>query len=299
VVLFAVWGGTTYAWSSPEVIGVGVGFVVFAALFVVGEKYAAEPLMPLRLFRNRAFTLASLIGICVGVAMLGAVSYLAFFLQEVDHVSATVSGLLTLPFVGGLLVSSISAGRIVSATGRYKIFPILGTAIGCVGLGLLSRMSVTSTRWENGIYMAVLGLGLGLVLQMLVLIVQNGASVHDLGASTAAANYFRQIGGTVGSGVVGSVFASRLAHKIPTLLPPGLRASQVPNVAALTPKAIDALPPVIQHALAAGYAYALPPIFLALVPMMAVGFVLALFVKETRLRTSVGDEAENPAAVSA
>ena len=297
-VLFSTWGGTTYKWTSPVTIGVGAGFIVLAILFVINERYAAEPLMPLHLFRNRAFNLASLIGIFVGIAMFGSVGYLGFFLQMVDHVSATVSGLLMLPFVGGMLISSITSGRIVTSTGRYKVFPILGTAVACTGLGLLSRMSVTSTRLENGVYMFVMGFGIGLVMQILILIVQNGASVRDLGSSTAAANYFRQIGGTVGSGVVGAVFASRLAHRAKELLPPGAGA-HVASVQALTPKTLDAMPPDIKHALVAAYAYALPPIFLALVPMMAFGFVLAFFVKEVRLRTTLGDETESPDAASA
>jgi EmrB/QacA subfamily drug resistance transporter len=298
VVLFSVWGGTTYKWTSPVTIGVGAGFIVLAILFLVTERYAAEPLIPLRLFRTSAFNLAGLIGAFVGVALFGAVSYLGFFLQMVDHVSATVSGLLMLPFVGGMLVSSIGSGRIVSATGRYKIFPILGTAVATVGLGLLSRMSTTSTRVENGIYMAVLGFGIGLVMQILILIVQNGAPARDLGSATAAANYFRQIGGTVGSGIVGAVFASRLTSKVTQLLPPG-SAAHMPNVQALTPKALDSLPPTIEHALVTAYSDALPPIFLALVPVMVVGFVLAFFVKEIRLRTTIGDTppaaAEEPA----
>jgi hypothetical protein len=198
-----------------------------------------------------------------------------------------------LPFVGGLLVSSITSGRIVSATGRYKIFPIAGTAIAAVGMGLLSRMSMTSTRVDNGIYMAVLGLGIGLVLQILVLAVQNGAAPRDLGAATAANNYFRQIGGTVGAGIVGALFTSRLTSKIPHLLPPG-SATHLPNLQGLTPKELSALPANVEHALVEAYSYALPPIFLYLVPVLGVAFVLSLFLKEARLRTTVGDEPAGP-----
>jgi EmrB/QacA subfamily drug resistance transporter len=289
IVLFSVWGGTTYSWTSPEIIGLGAGFIVLAALFILAERYAAEPLMPLHLFRSSIFNIAGLIGLVVGVALFGAVSYIGFFLQMVDHVSATVSGLLMLPFVGGLLVSSIASGRIVTATGRYKAFPIAGTAVGTVGMALLSRMSATSTRLENGIYMAVLGLGIGLVMQILVLVVQNGAAREDLGAATAANNYFRQIGGTVGAGIVGALFATRLTSKISHLLPPGSGA-HLPNVEALTPKELSSLPPTVVHALVTAYSYALPPIFLWLAPALAVAFVLSFFLKEIRLRTSVGPE---------
>jgi EmrB/QacA subfamily drug resistance transporter len=289
IVLFGVWGGTKYAWDSAEIIGLGAGFVVLTAAFLLAERRAAEPILPLRLFRSSIFNIAGLIGLVVGVALFGAVSYIGFFLQTVDGVSATVSGLLMLPFVGGLLVSSIGSGRIVSATGRYKIFPILGTAIATVGMGLLSRLSPTSTRVENGIYMAVLGFGIGLVMQILVLVVQNAAPREDLGSATAANNYFRQIGGTVGSGIVGAAFTTRLTSKISHLLPPGSSA-HLPNVQALTPKELDALPASVHSALITAYAYALPPIFLALVPVLAAAFVLSFFLKEKKLRTTIGPE---------
>jgi EmrB/QacA subfamily drug resistance transporter len=295
-VLFSVWGGTTYAWTSPVTIGVAVGTVILAILFVIAERHAAEPIMPMRLFRNRTFNMATLIGVFVGIAMFGAVAYIGFFLQMVDGVSATVSGLLMLPFVGGMLISSITSGQIVSRTGRYKIFPILGTGIATAGLGLLSLMSATSSRLDNGIYMFVMGFGIGLVMQILVLVVQNSASASDLGSSTAVANFFRQIGGTIGSGVVGALFASRLEDHIKLLLPPSALAhvGSGGGAQALTPKLLDALPPEIKHALVLSYAYALPPIFLYLVPVMAVGFVLSWFVKEHRLRTSLGDDTGAP-----
>jgi EmrB/QacA subfamily drug resistance transporter len=289
IVLFSVWGGTKYSWRSPEIIGLGAGFVVLAALFVLTERYASEPIIPLRLFRSSIFNISALIGLVVGVALFGAVSYIGFFLQTVDHVSATTSGLLMLPFVGGLLVASIASGRIVSSTGRYKVFPILGTAIGAVGMGLLSRMSLTSTRVENGIYMAVLGFGIGLVMQILVLAVQNAAAREDLGSATAANNYFRQIGGTVGSGIVGALFTERLTFKIAHLLPPGSGA-HLPNLQGLTPKELSALPANVEHALVEAYSYALPPIFLYLVPVLAAAFVLSFFLKEKRLRTTVGPD---------
>jgi EmrB/QacA subfamily drug resistance transporter len=298
IVLFSVWGGTTYKWTSPVIIGLGVGFIVLVVLFLLAERHAAEPIIPLRLFRSSIFNISGLMGAFIGVALFGAVSYIGFFLQMVDHVSATVSGLLMLPFVAGMMVSSISSGRIVSATGKYKIYPILGTAIATIGMGLLSRMSTTSTRVENGIYMAVVGLGIGLVMQILVLVVQNATPVRDLGSATAAANYFRQIGGTVGSGIVGAVFASRLATKVTELLPPGA-SGHMPSLQALTPKELDSLSPMIEHALATAYSDALPPIYLGLVPVMAVGFVLSFFLKQIPLRTTVGESAPTPAQAPA
>ncbi|HEY3952938.1 MAG TPA: DHA2 family efflux MFS transporter permease subunit [Streptosporangiaceae bacterium] len=294
ITLLATWGGSTYAWHSPVIIGLGAGFVALAALFALAERYAAEPLIPLHLFRGSIFNVSGLIGIVVGVAMFGAVSYLAFFLQMVDHVSATVSGLLMLPFVGGMLVSSIVSGRLVSSTGKYKIFPIAGTAIAGLGMYLLSLMSTTSTRVENGIYMAVVGLGIGLVFQILVLVVQNAAAPRDLGSATAANNYLRQIGGTVGSGIVGSLFTSRLVSQLHQLLPPGA-AAHTANPQALTPQQLSSMPPALARVFTEAYANALPPIFLYLVPVMGVAFVLALFLKQQPLRTSVGP-ADEPGA---
>jgi len=287
ITLFATWGGSTYSWRSPVIIGLAAGFVALAALFVLAERYAAEPIIPLRLFRNSIFNITGLIGVMVGIAMFGSVSYLGYFLQMVDHVSPTVSGLLMLPFVGGMLVSSILSGQIVTKTGRYKIFPILGTVIAGGGLYLLSRMSISSTRVENGIYMAVLGFGIGLVFQILVVAVQNAASVRDLGSATAANNYLRQIGGTVGSGIVGSLFAARLTSKIHQMLPASASV-HAPSGQALTPQILDKMPPAIAHIFTLAYAEALPPIFLYLVPLMGASFVLALFLKEIRLRTTVG-----------
>ena len=306
ITLFATWGGSRYSWQSPVIIGLITASVVLAGLFVLVERYAAEPVIPLRLFRSSIFNISGLIGILVGIAMFGAVGYLPYFLQMVDHASATTSGLLLLPLVAGLLVSSIVSGQLVSKTGRYKIFPIVGTAVAGVGMYLLSLMSVTSTRLENSLYMVVLGLGIGLVFQVLIVVVQNAAPPRDLGSATATSNYLRQIGGTVGTGIVGSLFASRLADQLHHVLPTASTA-HVPSGQTLTPQILAKLPPAIAHIITTAYAQALTPIFLYLVPLMGVGFVLALFLKEIPLRTISNvaaqgaaaqgpDEAEVPAA---
>jgi EmrB/QacA subfamily drug resistance transporter len=298
IVLFSTWGGTTYPWHSRVIIGLGAGFAVLTIAFLMAERYAKEPVLPLRLFRSSIFNICGLIGLVIGVAMFGALAYIPTFLQMVDHVNATTSGLLMLPFVGGILVASIASGRIVTATGRYKAFPIAGTAIAAAGMALLSRMSLTSTRIDNGIYMAVLGFGIGLVMQILILAVQNAAASSDLGAATAANNYFRQIGGTLGSGIVGSLFTSRLTSKVQHMLPAGT-AGHLRSVDALTPKALAALPPALRHVLVVAYSQALPPIFRYLVPVLAAGFVASFFLKEKRLRTTVGDEPAGSAVADA
>jgi EmrB/QacA subfamily drug resistance transporter len=293
ITLFATWGGSTYSWRSPVIIGLIAGSVVLAGLFVLAERHAAEPIIPLRLFGSSVFNIAGLIGIMVGVAMFGAAGYLPYFLQMVDHASATISGLLLLPLVAGMLVSSIVSGQLVSKTGRYKIFPIVGTVIAGVGLYLLSLMSVTTTRVENSLFMVVLGLGIGLVFQVLIVVVQNAAPPRDIGSATASNNYLRQIGATVGSGIVGSLFAGRLIDKLHHTLPAGATA-HVPSGQSLTPQIVAKLPSVIAHIITTAYAQALTPIFLYLVPLMGVSFVLALFLKEIPLRTTAG-AANSPA----
>ena len=298
IVLFTTWGGTKYDWDDPIIIGLGAGFVVLAALFVVAEKFAAEPIMPLRLFKDSIFILAGLMGLIIGVAMFGAVGYIPTFLQTVDGASATGSGLLMLPFVAGMLISSIGSGRIISATGKYKIFPILGTAIAAVGMGLLSLMDIDSTKVQNGIYMAVLGLGIGLVMQVLVLVVQNSAPGRDMGAATASTNYFRQIGASIGSSIVGAVFTSRLTDKIAEHLPPQV-AAHAPSASSITPEVLKKLPPTIRHGFVQAFAEALPPIFLYLVPMLAVAFILAWFLKEKPLRSAQAPQTEPAAAPDA
>ena len=293
LVLFTTWGGTKYAWDSTVIMCLGAGVIILAALFVLAEYEAAEPIMPLRLFKDSIFNLAGLIGAIVGVAMFGALGYIPTFLQTVDGASATESGLLMLPFVAGMLVSSIGSGRIISATGRYKIFPILGTAVAACGMGLLSLMSVDSTRVQNGIYMAVLGLGIGSVMQVLVLVVQNSAPPRDMGAATASANYFRQIGASIGASIVGALFTHRLTDRLTADLPKGLAGRvRIPSVNGITPEALRHLPAPIHRAFVNAFAEALPPIFLYLVPVIAVGFVLAFFLKQIPLRTRPAGEPE-------
>lgn len=284
IVLFTTWGGTKYPWSSARVILLGVGFVVFAVAFVVAEHFASEPIIPLRLFRNSIFNVASLIGFVIGVCMFGALGYLPLFLQTVDGASATGSGMLLLPFVAGMLVSSIGSGRAIAATGRYKVFPIVGTAVAAGGLALLSRMTVDSSRTVNGIYFAVLGLGIGLVMQVLVLVVQNSVRRQEMGSATAAANYFRQIGASLGASIVGAIFTHRLTDKLETIVPPNAHV-QIPNANSITPAMLKKLPPAIKSEFIKAYADSLTPVFLYLVPLVGLAFVLAWFLREIPLRS--------------
>lgn len=227
LVLVASLGGTTWAWSSPQIIGLAVLAVVLAVLFVAVERRAAEPVLPLKLFRVRTFALSAVISFVIGFAMFGAMTYLPTFLQVVRGVTPTMSGVYMLPMVFGLLLSSTVSGQIVSRTGRWKVFPVAGTAVTTLGLLLLHQLDENSATAEMGAYFFVFGLGLGLVMQVLVLIVQNAVAYEDLGVATSGATFFRSIGASFGVAIFGTIFASRLGDQLTdafrgAALPPGV-----------------------------------------------------------------------------
>jgi EmrB/QacA subfamily drug resistance transporter len=284
LVLLTTWGGVEYAWSSGVIVGLGVVTIVLLAAFVAVERRVTEPTLPLRLFRLPTFRIATVVSLIVGVAMYGAITYLPTFLQVANGASASNSGLLIVPVMAGLLSASITAGQIITRTGRYRVFPILGMAVASLGLFLLSTLDVGSSRWESGVYMFVLGAGIGLVMQVMVLATQNEAPIGDLGVATSTVTFFRTIGGSVGVSIFGAVFTSRLTH---------LLGNAVPE--SLTPAAINQLP-VEQKAQTAGaFADAITTVFLWAVPLVLVGWVLTWFLKERPLRTSSGHAAREAA----
>ncbi|MFE1886823.1 DHA2 family efflux MFS transporter permease subunit [Streptomyces diastatochromogenes] len=288
LVLVASLGGTTWAWGSAQIIGLAVLGVVLAVAFVAVERGAAEPVLPLKLFRIRTFTLAAVISFIVGFAMFGAMTYLPTFLQVVHGISPTLSGVHMLPMVIGLLLSSTVSGQIVSRTGRWKVFPITGTAVTAIGLLLLHRLDEHSSTAVMSVYFFVFGLGLGLVMQVLILIVQNAVSYEDLGVATSGATFFRSIGASFGVAIFGTVFASRLGDKLTDAfrgvrLPPGVSADTLKS----DPRGIAALPPALRPSALNAYASAITDVFLYAAPVALLGFVLAWFLKEDRLRGSV------------
>ena len=280
LVLLTSWGGTEYAWGSRTILGLAAGAAGTTLLFLVVENYAAEPVIPLRLFRDSIFNVSGLVGAVIGVALFGAASYLPTFLQMVDGASATESGLLVLPMMGGIVGASIISGQLISRTGHYKIYPILGGAVSALGMWLLSRLGTDTPRLDYSIWMAVLGAGIGLVMPVLVLAVQNAVDPADLGTATSANNYFRQIGGSVGAAVFGTLFTNRLAHALTERLPAGAR---LPDPESITPQLVHAMPPALRDGYIRAYAEAMPRIFLYLVPVLVLGFVLAFFLKEKPL----------------
>ncbi|MFJ1589573.1 MFS transporter [Kitasatospora albolonga] len=297
LVLVTSWGGTEYAWGSRTILGLAAGAVVTTLLFVAVEHRAAEPIIPLRLFRDSIFNITGLIGAVIGIALFGAASYLPTYLQMVDGASATESGLLMLPMMLGIVGGSIVSGQLITRTGRYRIYPIVGGAVSVVGMWLLSGLEAGTSRLEYSLWQAVLGTGIGLVMSVLVLAVQNSVRPADLGTATSANNYFRQIGGSVGAAVFGTLFAGRLSDSLGVRLPTGV---ELPPPESITPQLVHAMEPALRDAYIQAYVDAMPRIFLHLVPVLVLGLVLAFFLKEKPLVSHHSPEAATgPAQIPA
>src|SRR5215467_6706155 len=266
LVLITSLGGTTFAWSSAPIFTLGAIAVVCTGLFVWAESRAAEPVVPLHLFRNRVFSASSAVGFVVGFAMFGAIAYLPQYEQIVKGASPTISGLRLLPLMAGLLTTSIICGRLVTRWGRYRIFPIVGTATMTVGLYLLSHLGVTTSLWLSSLYMLVLGAGIGASLQVLVVAVQNAVSYTDLGAST---------GGAFGTATFGAVFSNVL----PGNLAASLKGLSLPHgvtaASGASPAVLAHLQPAVHLGYITGYAHALQTVFLVATPFGALAFLLS------------------------
>ncbi|GAB6911139.1 MFS transporter [Streptomyces drozdowiczii] len=291
LVLLTSWGGTEYAWGSGTILGLGAGAAGTTLLFLFVERRAPEPIIPLRLFRDSIFNVTALVGAVVGVALFGAASYLPTFLQMVDGATATESGLLMLPMMGGIVGASVVSGQLISRTGRYRVYPIAGSAVSAVGMWLLSRLGTDTPRIEYSIAQAVLGLGIGLIMPVLVLAVQNSVRPADLGTATSANNYFRQIGGSVGAAVFGTLFAGRLADALAVRLPSG---ADLPDPESISPQLVHAMEPALRDAYIQAYADAMPRIFLYLVPVLVLGLFFAFFLKEKPLVSHSPETAAGP-----
>ncbi|QHC21316.1 MFS transporter [Streptomyces sp. GS7] len=288
LVLMTSLGGVTYPWGSWRIVGLGVLGVVLLGVFVLVERRAAEPVLPLRLFRMRTFTLTAIIGFVIGFAMFGSMTYLPTFLQVVHRVSPTMSGVHMLPMVLGMLISSTASGQIVSRTGRYKVFPIAGTAVVTLGLLLLHQLDPSSGVALTSTYFFVFGFGLGLVMQVLVLIVQNAVPYQDLGVATSGATFFRSIGASFGVSIFGTIFTNQLGPRIADALagaqlPPGITASKI----AQDPRAVAQLPPAQAAGVLNAYSLSITDVFVYAVPVVLVAFALAWFLREEPLRSSV------------
>ena len=288
--LFTTWGGSQYAWSSTTIVGLGVVGVLLLGVFVWWETKAAEPILPLSLFRSRVFSVASAMGFAIGMAMFGAIIFIPLFLQLVYGASPTSSGLRMLPLMAGLLAAAILSGRAISRMGRYRVFPIAGTAILVVGMFLLSLLSVDTAPWLASVYMLVVGVGIGLVMQVLVLVVQNDARPQDIGVATSTATFFRSVGGSFGVAIFGTIFATRLGDQLARF--PHSVTARLGSGVHLSPEQAKHLPAAIHADFLQAFAHALHGVFLFGMVLAVVPFLLSWLLKEVPLRTTLAPAAE-------
>ncbi|MFI6867852.1 MFS transporter [Nocardia sp. NPDC050406] len=290
LILGLEWGGQEYAWGSGMILGLFAGAAAALAAFVAVEFRAEEPMLPMHLFRSNVFTVCSVLSFIVGFAMLGAMTFLPAFLQYVMGVSATASGVQTLPLVVGLFATSIFSGIVVGRTGKYKIFPILGTAIMAVGLYLMSTMDEYTGFWEQSTYMMILGLGIGLTMQVLTIAVQNTVPYADLGTATSGVTFFRTIGSAFGTTIFGTLYTNQLTPNMATALE---EAKVVPPQVASNPEALWSLPFTEIAPIVHAYAESIGYVFRWVVPVAVIGFGVAWLLKQVPLRDSVRAEASD------
>jgi EmrB/QacA subfamily drug resistance transporter len=281
IVLVTTWGGTQYDWASGPILGLIAVALASSAAFIAVELRAPEPLLPLRLFRFRTFALSSAIGLLIGVAMYGAINYIPLYLQTVNGVSATDSGLLLMPLMVSMVGASFVAGTLVTRTGRYRVFPILGTSLLTVGILLICLLRSSSPWAHPGVCMVLVGLGLGFTMQIIVLATQNEVPRADLGVATSAISFFRSIGGSIGVALIGAIFTARLAGSVGDLVTGG---------EAIDPAELAALEPATRQGYVEGFAEALSGTFWFVVPLVALAVILAIGLTEAKLRESNHDE---------
>ncbi|MFE9056382.1 MDR family MFS transporter [Streptomyces mutabilis] len=290
LILATSWGGNEYAWGSAVIIGLFAGGLIALGLFCWVETRAAEPMLPMRLFSNPVFTVCSVLSFIVGFAMLGALTYLPTYLQYVDGDSATVSGVRTLPMVAGLLIASVFSGSVVSRTGRYRLFPIVGTLVMGVGLYLMSLMDPSTGAWLESLYMFVLGTGIGLSMQVLTIAVQNTVDYADLGTATSGVTFFRTLGSSFGTAVFGTIYANALGPNlrdgVSAAAGTGTADPAVIGRAATSPEGVHRLPSEASAPIIGAYADTIQTVFLWTVPVAALGLIVALFLKQVQLRDS-------------
>ena len=293
LILFASLGGISWAWASLPSVACAVLGVVLAVAFLYAEKVAAEPVIPLKLFRVRVFNAASAIGFVMGFAMFGALTFLPLFMQNVKGVSPTVSGLRILPLMLGMLGASVTSGRLVTRWGRYKVFPIVGMALMTVGAYLLSLIDASTDNWVLAFYMFVFGVGMGLTMQVLVVAVQNSVSYQDLGVATSSATFFRMIGGSFGTAVFGAIYTIVFTHTLaPTLarVPASIIKSFNPQT--INPGILDKLKSTAEGLVFYGkyidaVTHAVQVVFVVAVPICFLAFLLSFLLPEVELRKTV------------
>lgn len=289
LLLALVWGGNEHPWGSGTIVGLLAASAALLVAFVVWEQRTAEPILPMRLFRGGTFSVGVLLSFILGCAMFGAIVFLPLFLQVVTGASATNSGLLLLPLMAGLMLTSVGSGRIIARTGRYRTWPIAGMLVGAAGMALLSTMDDSVSRLSSSAYMVVLGLGMGMVMQVLVLAVQNGAEPADMGVVTSAVNFFRSLGGSFGVAVFGAIFSALLTDRLESFLPAGALAGAGldPESLSASPEQLRSLPADLLEPTVRALSEATTAVFRYSVPVLLVGFALAFFLPALPLRDSI------------
>jgi EmrB/QacA subfamily drug resistance transporter len=290
LILFTDWGGKQYEWTSPTIIGLVVAFVAAVIAFVIVEDRAEQPIIPMALFRNRTFVLATAIGLVLGLGMFSALAFIPTFLQMASGTSASVSGLLTIPMIVGLILTLTLSMRHITKTGRYKLFPIVGAVVTALGMLWLTTLAGTTPIWIVCTMLFVLGAGLGFIMQIIVLVVQNAVSPNDVGTATSTNNYFREVGAALGVAVFGSIFTNRLVENLTAAF--SANAAQAGaaglNPASLVPAQVKAVGDPLKTAIVDSYADALAPVFWYLIPAVLIALVLAIFLPEIPLSDEAG-----------
>lgn len=281
LLLATVWGGNNYAWSSRPIIALLAGSILLALGFIMQERRAKEPIIPLRLFKNDIFSVSIILSLLSGIAMFAAILYIPIYQQTVRGYSPTKSGLLMLPLMLGLLTASITVGRLTSKLGKYRIFPIIGTLILSLGLWLFSHLTLTTSEVVIGLWMLVIGIGLGSFMQIMTLAIQNAVDRSEMGTATSSATFFRSLGSSFGGAIFGSILISRLTHYLAISLPAG---SQVSAKSIQRGGNLHKLSPAAAHSVQTSFVHAFHDMFLYAIPFALLAFIVSLFLRETPLR---------------
>jgi len=297
IILMTTWGGTQYAWASVQVIGLAVLGLVSTAAFLAIEARAAEPILPLSVFRNRNFSVAIAMSFLLGLALFGALTFLPLYQQTVQHLSPTQSGLMLIPMMLGSTVTALISGQVTTKTGRYKVLPIVGAGMMTLGMYLLTGIGLHTSLVTTGIYFAVIGLGMGFLMQITTLVAQNSVAPQEMGVASSARTFFQQIGGSIGVAAFGAVFARRLIESL-TAHAPGLHMSA--KGAQLNPATVNHLPALVRADFFVAITHAVTGVFWLVVPAAAIVFLLAWLIKEVPLRgrAPVAEEPVTPELVS-
>ena len=292
LLLLTVLGGSTYPWTSAPIYELGAAGVLLGLLFIAQETRAKEPIIPLRLFRNDIFTVSSILSLLSGAAMFGAMTFIPEYQQVVRGYSATKSGLLMLPMIAGMMISMIPAGRLISKIGKYRMFPIIGTAVTAFGIWLFSHISLTTSQLTLSLWMLTLGFGIGLYMQVMTLAVQNSIDRKDMGAATSVVTFFRSMGASFGTAIFGAILTARLTHYLLAYLPGSVSSHIGTKDLEQSTASLAKLPPSIIHDVLNAFAHSFHDVFLWVLPFSVLTFIISFFLRETPLKTSTKEVAE-------